>query len=429
MVSVLKCGNKIIREEGQEDAFAITDLSVVQSQLERWKALLPRVEPWFAVKCNPDPRVMQVLALGNCGFDVASRFEADLALKMPGANPERIIYANPCKQPSHIRAVKNMGINMTTFDNLDELHKVFALNPDAKFVVRILGDDSSSVCRFNVKFGIAVEELEPLLREAARIGANVVGVSFHVGSGCKSASSFVGAVENARVAFDMFEHCGLPAPKFLDLGGGWPGDLVGQGDPQFATFEQICAKLAPALDRLFPEDVKIIAEPGRYFVHAAQTLFVSVSAKRAVPGAFPNLVDVSGNESSGESDNDEEVAPSKRLRCTPESGDGGFRYYVNDGVYGSFNCIMYDHREGLAPSHVLNKSGEVVDTSDMKLYDCSMFGNTCDGIDRISASVHLPDIPIGYWFVFTNMGAYTCAAASNFNGFDVPRTKYLQDFQ
>lgn len=423
MNKTLKCAVNKIVGLSQEDAFLVMDLDVVKHQLDRWRAQLPRADPWFAVKCCPDPGVMRTLALGGCGFDVASKSELEAALSMPGITPERLIYANPCKQPSHIRAAAQAGVHMTTFDNVEELRKIHKLNPNARLVVRILGDDSSSVCRFNVKFGIAVEELEPLLREAARIGANVVGVSFHVGSGCRSADAFVNAVENARAAFDLFPLCGLNEPKLLDLGGGWPGDLEGQAPKGSVTFEQITAKLAPALDRLFPADVKIIAEPGRYFVHASATLFVNVTAKRRVTatGAAPDLAgaDSSGAESSGEETDTEH--DSKRMRST----DAGFRYYVNDGCYGSFNCIMYDHREGLVPEIVIDAEGNQVDMSELALYDCSVFGNTCDGIDRISASCPLPDVPIGTWFGYTNMGAYTSAAASSFNGFSVTKTTYV----
>lgn len=406
------------------------NLEVVRGQLARWRHELPRVDPWFAVKCCPDKGVMRTLALGGCGFDVASQWEMEQALSMPNASPDRLIYANPCKQPSHIRASYKYGVNVMTLDNVEELRKIIAINPNARLVVRILGDDSSSVCRFNVKFGIAVEELAPLLREASKMNANVVGVSFHVGSGCRSADAFVSAVENARAAFDMFPACGLPEPKFLDLGGGWPGDLVGCNGKDTIAFEDITSKLRPALDRLFPQDVQIIAEPGRYFVHAAATLFVNVTSKRRVQpeGEAGELVDVSG-DSSGDSSGEEEDAShsrTKRSRMnTPGPMASGFRYYVNDGVYGSFNCMMYDHRDNLNPTWLLNDKGDEMDKTELTMLDCSVFGNTCDGIDRISASCALPDIPIGTWFVYDNMGAYTIAASSNFNGFPLPKTLYV----
>jgi len=430
MIKTLKCASNKIHDLNQEDAFLVMDLQVVQHQLDRWRVQLPRVDPWFAVKCCPDPGVMRTLALGGCGFDVASKSEMEAALSMPrtaGLTTDRIIYANPCKQPSHIRAAAEYGIQLTTFDNVDELRKIHRLNPSAKLVVRILGDDSSSVCRFNVKFGIAVEELEPLLCEAARLGADVCGVSFHVGSGCRSADAFVNAIENARIAFDLFPQCGLQAPKFLDLGGGWPGDLEGQAEPKAVTFEEIAEKLRPALDRLFPANIKVIAEPGRYFVHAAATLFVNVTAKRKVREQVPDLnsADSSGADTSDSSGDETDCEHELKRARSAEGFEAGFRYYVNDGCYGSFNCIMYDHREGLFPNFLLDNEGNVMDTSDLPLYECSVFGNTCDGIDRISASCFLPDVPLGTWFAYTNMGAYTAAAASSFNGFAVTKTTYI----
>jgi len=179
------------------------------------------------------------------------------------------------------------------------------------------------------------------------------------------------------------------------------------------SFEQIATKLGPALDRLFSADVKIIAEPGRYFVHAAGTLFTCVSAKRKVV-----TTDVPAMEVVSSDDSDEDME--KRARMEP-----GFRYYVNDGCYGSFNCIMFDHRENLVPDLLLDSGGKAL-TISSRLFDCSVFGATCDGIDRISASCALPDVPIGTWFVYTNMGAYTTAAASKFNGFDLPSTFYVE---
>jgi len=171
------------------------------------------------------------------------------------------------------------------------------------------------------------------------------------------------------------------------------------------------------------DKIELIAEPGRFFVHAAATLFVNVTAKRKVRPNVPDLAgaDSSGTDSSGE---DTDVEHDEK-RPRPGSYEQGFRYYVNDGCYGSFNCIMYDHRENLFPEIMMDGEGNLVDIKSQRLYDCSVFGNTCDGIDRISASCALPDVPIGTWFGYTNMGAYTSAAASSFNGFSVTKTTYV----
>lgn len=93
-------------------------------------------------------------------------------------------------------------------------------------------------------------------------------------------------------------------------------------------------------------------------------------------------------------------------------------YYVNDGVYGSFNCILYDH------AHVkplLQKRPK----PDEKYYSTSIWGPTCDGLDRIVERCDLPEIHVGDWMLFENMGAYTVAAASTFNGFQRPTIYYV----
>ena len=282
------------------------------------------------------------------------------------------------------------------------------------------------------------------------MGANVVGISFHVGSGCTSPVPFSKAVEAARRAFDMFEPCGLPKPKFLDLGGGWPGALMGRHDKGFATFEDIAALLRPTLDRCFPESegVTIVAEPGRYFAHSSTTLYTCVNARRAVYPEIPDLAqadstrDGSSNDASSNSgDGNDAVAPNPAATPAPASpthrvGSGaqgspqgnvpkGFRLYINSGLYHEFNCILYDHREGLEPSGVyLNSQGKVFNPSG-PLLDCSVWGPTCDGIDRISASLPTPELRVGDWIEWRDMGAYCRSACTSFNGFPPAETLYV----
>jgi ornithine decarboxylase len=251
--------------QGQEEAFVIVDTTIAQRQVDRWHRNLPRVAPWYAIKCHPDEHLMRALFNKGCGFDAASIAEIKAALDV-GATAENIIFANPCKMPSHIRFAESVGVRMMTFDNLDELRKIKQYHPTAQLVLRILGDDSSSLCKFNAKFGVAVDECLPIIREAKRLGCEIVGVSFHVGSGCRSADAFVGAVSNAHKAFNMLRAHGFQ-PNLLDLGGGWPGSLAGEEEVGEIGFEEITQKVRVALDEFFPacEELKIIAEPGRFF--------------------------------------------------------------------------------------------------------------------------------------------------------------------
>ena len=133
-------------------------------------------------------------------------------------------------------------------------------------------------------------------------------------------------------------------------------------------------------------------------------------------------------------------------------GTDDYSYYVNDGVYGAFNCIMFDHavvrprllrnparNKGQKPTHKvkaslsksglkklassLSDSGDEEERKDLSLYSSTIFGPSCDSIDVVSRSVLLPKLSIGDWLYFQNMGAYTAAAASSFNGFD-PSNKF-----
>ncbi|KAJ3124116.1 hypothetical protein HK098_001385 [Nowakowskiella sp. JEL0407] len=377
-----------------EDAFFVADLGQVVRQFQQWKRLLPRVEPFYAVKCNPDPMVLQTLNNLGTGFDCASKAEIQAILDQ-GIDPSRIIYANPCKQSSHIRYAATKGVNHMTFDNVDELHKIKKIYPDAKLVLRILADDSRSICKLGLKFGAPLHLVPQILSEAKSLELDVVGVSFHVGSGCFDASAFTDAVLNARSVFDVAEQMGFDF-KLLDIGGGFPGSDKVDG----ISFREIATRLAPLIDELFPPSVRVIAEPGRYFVSAAFTIAVNICSRR-----------VEGEVMKSDSTN--------------------IMYYVNDGVYGSFNCIMFDHI--VVSPKILQRDGAFLYGKEMSPdepgYKCSIWGPTCDSIDIIVKDGMLPKLDVGDWLYFDEMGAYTICAASQFNGFKKSSVIYTNTFE
>lgn len=159
-----------------------------------------------------------------------------------------------------------------TFDNADELYKISRASPSAKLVIRILADDSKSVCAFGIKFGAPLVTVPGLLAKARELKLDVVGVSFHVGSGCYDPSAYSDAIMRARAVFDMGKEAGYTF-KLLDVGGGF----------EDAHFEQAASVLTEAIDRAFPDrqNLKVIAEPGRFFVSKAFSLAANVIARRA----------------------------------------------------------------------------------------------------------------------------------------------------
>jgi len=174
----------------------------------------------------------------------------------------------------------------------------------------------------------------------------------------------------------------LALPNTFDIGGGFPGN-TGTED----YFSEIAAAVNKALDEHFPDDgkIRIIAEPGRYYVASAYTLATNVIASR-------EMID-------------------------NETGDNKYMYYINDGVYGSFNCVLYDHYvpEPTFLSQV--ESNEKVTSS--------IWGPTCDGLDCIHSSIKIPKLNVEDWILWKNMGAYTISAAVEFNGLPFGKPIYF----
>lgn len=192
-----------------------------------------------------------------------------------------------------------------TFDNGDELAKVKKYHPNAKMVLRILTDDSGSLCRLGLKFGAPLSEVRALLQKAKALGVNVIGISFHCGSGCTNPALFGDAVRRARWAFDVGKEEGFDF-DFLDLGGGFEDD----------NFEIIAAVLRTAIAEYFPLDkngdgVRIIAEPGRYYVSRAFELATNIIARRA---AREGMNDDTAMECIASDDAEEEEKPT--VMCT-----------------------------------------------------------------------------------------------------------------
>ncbi|ORX52269.1 ornithine decarboxylase [Piromyces finnis] len=383
-----------ILENEDEDPFFVCDIGQVVRQHIKWVRNLPRIEPFYAVKCCGDPLLLKTMVSMGTGFDCASRGEMQNMLNY-GVPPSKIIYANPCKQNSHIRFASEKGIEMMTFDNVDELYKVKKYHKSAKMVLRVLIDDSNSLCKFSSKFGASPSAARELLEKARELGINVIGVSFHVGSGCFASSSFRDAVLVARNVFDIGKELGFDF-TLLDVGGGFPGS-----DNENISFGEVCEVLRTAVDKYFPAHVRVIAEPGRYYSASAFTIATNIIARRIVKrdGSDDGIV---GNDDH----------PS-------------FMYYINDGIYGSFNSIMFDHQHPRPKplcknGQFLFDNGETRETE----FNCSVWGPTCDSLDCLSKNTLLPELDVGDWLYFDEMGAYTISAASEFNGFKKSKILY-----
>ncbi|XP_046274854.1 antizyme inhibitor 2-like isoform X4 [Marmota monax] len=347
------------------DPFMVADLDMLASRHATFRQALPRVWPFYAVKCNSSPWVLCVLAALGTGFDCASQVELEQVLSL-GVAPSRIIFANPCKASAHIQYAAHRGVKLLTFDSEEELTKVAKHHPEARLVLRILAEDSKSRFPLNTKFGASLEACGHLLTRAGDLGLAVVGVSFHVGSDCQTPQSFAQAIADCRRVFEMGRGAGYHM-SLLDLGGGFPG-----AEGSEPVFEEMASVINAALAQDFPEDtgVEVIAEPGRFYMASVCTAAVNI------------------------------IGGHRRLL-----------YYLNEGQYGSFRIFL---REPTPRTPIVVKEF----LSEPHLFPCTLYGPTCDAFDRLSLEeVWLPELDVGDWLIFPSVGAYTCSMSSTFNGF------------
>lgn len=375
ITETLKAGNL-------EEAFYVCNVDDIIAKHLTWLRKMPRIRPFYAVKCNNTQVVLEVLAALGLGFDCASKAEIDSVLDM-GVPAGNIIYANPSKLRSHLSYAARVGVDLMTFDNEDELDKIHELFPDARLVLRIKVDDSHAKYHLSMKFGASMSAVPHLMEKAKRLNLNIVGISFHVGSGGDTADPYKTAIADAKTAFEFGAAFGFKM-NLLDIGGGFPG---ASDETNRILFDKIAAAVSESLDEHFPPgtDVSIIAEPGRYYVQSAFTLTTLIVSKRI----------------DHDDQRNELIA-----------------YFLNDGMYGSFSNTTFEEGECIPVPEIseANLATRAVKAS-------SIWGPTCDSLDFIQKKIFMPEMKVGEWMTFTDMGAYTMCLGTKFNGFPMPILK------
>ncbi len=371
--------NQFLEKKQGDESFIIIDLGDIMRQYNKWKRLLPRVTPFYAVKCNPDPIIIGLLNKLGCSFDTASKNEILKVIEL-GVQSSNVVFANPCKPVDFIKFARSNDVDLLVVDSIYELHKIKLYHPDAQILIRIQTDDSKSRCRFNSKFGVSLEEVEGIILIAKQFGIIIKGVSFHVGSGCEDPTVFRTALTDCKSVVDIAKKHEIDL-EIIDIGGGFPGI-----DDVKVSFEAMADIINSSIDELFGEDttIKFIAEPGRYFVTSSHTLVVSVINKKELT--------------------DKETGARKNV------------YYISDGVYGTFSGQVYDYAKfQLEPFNERNE----------KTYPSIVWGPSCDSMDRVSQECMLPNLAIGESIIIKNIGAYSTASATEFNGFPLPSIHYI----
>ena len=233
---------------------------------------LPGTSIHYAVKANPHPVLLRALAQAGCHFDVASPAEVRAALAA-GAPASHLVHSNPVARRDHLREAHDLGVRLFVLDSPGEVAKLADAAPGASVLVRIVTSGSGSDWPLSRKYGCSVEDAVALLRDAARLGLDPAGVSFHVGSQQRDPQAWGPPIRSAARVFEAVRAHGI-RPWLLDLGGGFPAALEGGGVPSVSEFgAAIEAHLADAFGDDRP---RTLVEPGRGIVGDAGTVVTSV---------------------------------------------------------------------------------------------------------------------------------------------------------
>lgn len=371
---------RLAREHGTP--LFIIDHDRIRENYRTFKKHLPRVQAYYAVKANSNPEIIKTLFNEGASFDVASYNEFMQVYEYLHSFEEKdkdfyvwdkIIFSNTIKDVDTLRKIMRYKPLMT-YDNRDELKKIRENCETAGLVLRLKVPDTGSLVEMGSKFGAEIADAYGLIKQAFDMNLLVEGLSFHVGSQCTNFDNYTSALQIVAEIFNDSRRKGYNL-NLIDLGGGFPAPY----NSLVPRFEMLAEIIGPECERLFPKDVEIIAEPGRFMVASAAVLVSEIIGK------------------------------ARR--------DGKIFYHINDGVYHTFSGVVYDH---WIPNFHSFKEG--------KREVCAVVGPTCDSFDKISLSEHLPaDLEIGDCLYTENIGAYSVVSSTKFNGFDGARTIHVNN--
>jgi ornithine decarboxylase len=363
---------KLAKEHGTP--LFVVDHDELRRNYATFKKGLPRVQAYYAVKANSDPAIVKTLYEAGASFDVASMPEFMVVYEnikdLPAKQRQdwiwdKIIYANPIKANDTLRALEPYK-PLVTYDNQEEIKKIKKYAPHAGVALRLRVPNTGAMVELSSKCGAAPGEAVDLILEADAAGLVVEGLSFHVGSQTTNFQNYVQALHLAANIFKEASDRGYTRMNLLDIGGGFPAPY----DATVKPFRALAKILNLELDRLFPKDVQILAEPGRFLVATAGTAVSEIIGKAVRAGKL----------------------------C----------YYIDDGVYHTFSGVIFDHCQYRFKSFKKGGPSQI----------CAVFGPTCDALDVVSMAEELPaDLRLGDLIYSKNIGAYSHASATHFNGF------------
>jgi len=350
----------------------VVDLDVVRDNYVAFERALPESKIYYAVKANPAPEILRLLAGLGSSFDTASVAEIEMALDA-GASPDRISYGNTIKKERDIARAHELGIDLFAVDCVEEVEKVARAAPGARVFCRVLTDGEGAEWPLSRKFGCVPAMAVDVLRHAASLGLDAYGVSFHVGSQQTDLAAWDRALSDAKAVFQTLAAEGIRL-RMVNMGGGFPTRYLRDVPTAQAYGEAIFAALSRHFGNRLPET---IIEPGRGMVGNAGVIKAEVV-----------LV-------SRKADND-------NVRWV----------YLDIGKFGGLAETM---DEAIRYPLVTPRDGDATEP-------CVLAGPTCDSADVLYEKTPYPlpiSLTIGDEVLIEGTGAYTTTySAVAFNGFE-----------
>ncbi|PHR24141.1 MAG: ornithine decarboxylase [Hoeflea sp.] len=365
-----------IRTRRPDGPCLVVDLDVVRDNFQSFRKALPDSAVFYAVKANPAPEILRLLANLGSNFDCASVAEIEMAIKA-GATASRVSYGNTIKKERDIARAHALGVSLFAVDSHEEVEKVARAAPGARVFCRVLTDGEGAEWPLSRKFGCVPQMAVDVLVYAHQLGLVSHGVSFHVGSQMTNPEAWDSALGDAKRVFDKLAQQGIHL-KMVNMGGGFPTRYLKDIPTAQVYGQAIYASLRKHFGNQLPET---IIEPGRGMVGNAGAIKAEVV-----------LV-------SRKSDEDE------------------VRWVFLD--IGKFGGLAETMDEAIRYSIVTARDGDAVEP-------CVLAGPTCDSADVLYEKTPYPmpvSLTIGDEVLIEGTGAYTSTYSSvAFNGIEPLRS-------
>jgi len=354
----------------------VVDLDVVADNFHAFEKALPDSKIYYAVKANPAPEILRLLAGLGSSFDTASVAEIEMAMDA-GAPAERISFGNTIKKERDIARAYEFGIRLFAVDCVEEVEKIARVAPASKVFCRVLTDGEGAEWPLSRKFGCVPAMAVDVLRHAHRLGLQAYGVSFHVGSQQTDLGAWDKALADAKAVFETLAEKGIVL-KMVNMGGGFPTRYLKDVPTAQAYGQAIFGALRKHFGNRIPET---IIEPGRGMV---------------------------GNAG---------VIKSEVVLISKKADNDNVRWvYLDIGKFGGLAETMDEAiRYPIVTAHDGSESAP-----------CVLAGPTCDSADVMYEKTPYPlplALTIGDEVLIEGTGAYTTTySAVAFNGFEPLRS-------